>query len=362
MKRRQFIAATGLATAGAAIAKPAIAQSSPVIHWRLASSFPNSLEAIFGGAQTFAESVRQQSDGRFTIDAQPAGALVGALDVFDAARDGRTECAQTALHYYWGKEPALVFATGVPFGMNAREQNAFFRHGGGDDLINEALADHKLVALPSGNTGCQMGGWFRNELRGASDLRGLKFRISGFAAKILQTLGVDPKAVARGDIMKSLESGALDAAAWVSPFDDEKLGLVKAAPNYYYPGWFQPNMTIHTLFNAEKWSQLPKSYQAILRSAADTANIDMQAKYDSANPVALRRLAESGAKLRAFPADVLDACWQAAEAVYRETAAGDPKFKRVHEAYMDFRNNEYLWWQVAEYPFDNFMIRQRAKG
>lgn len=362
MKRRAFLQSAGLATAAVSIASPALAQTTPEIKWKLASSFPTNLEAIWGGAQTFAEAVRQQSDGRFIIEIFPAGGLVGALDVFEATQDGRVDCAQTALHYFWGKEPALVFATGVPFGMNAREQNAFFRHGGGVDLVNEVLVDHKLVALPIGNTGCQMGGWFRKELRSANDLRGLKFRISGFAAKVLQTLGVEPKAVGRSDISASLASGALNAAAWVSPFDDEKLDLVKAAPNYYYPGWFQPNMAMHLIINAAKWNELPKAYQAILRSAADTANIDVQAKYDAANPPALRRLAESGAKLQAFPADVMDAFWQASEKVYRETAAADAKFQRVHNAYMDFRNDQYLWWQVAEYPYDNYMIRQRAKG
>ena len=362
MKRRQFLSTAGLAAGGAALARPAIAQTTPDVRWKLASSFPTTFEAFWSGAQAFAESVKQQSDGRFTIDIHPAGALVGALDVFEAAQDGRIDCAHTALHYFWGKEPALAFGTGVPFGMNAREQNAFFRQGGGTGLINDVLADHKLVALPMGNTGCQMGGWFRKEINTPGDLRGLKFRISGFAAKILQTLGVEPRAVGRREISSSLASGALDAVAWVSPVDDEKLDLVKSAPHYYYPGVFQPNMSLHLLVNAGKWNDLPKAYQAILRAATDTANADVQAKYDAANPPALRRLAENGARLHAFAPDLLEAFWQATEKAYRETAAGDAKFQRLHSAYMDFRNDQYLWWQVAEYPYDNFLIRQRAKG
>ncbi len=362
MKRRQFVTTAGLAAAGAGIAMPAIAQSAPQITWRLASSFSTSLETLWGGALALAEAVRQQSDGRFILEVHPAGVIAGALDVFDAVRDGRADCAQTALHYFWGKEPALVFATGAPFGMNARGQNAFFRQGGGNDLINEVLADHQLMALPAGNTGCQMGGWFRNEIKSAADVRGLKFRVSGFAGKILQSLGAEPAAMGRGQIAAALAEGTLDAASWISPLDDERLGLVKAAPYYYYPGFFQPNMAVHLMAGADKWNQLPPAYQAILRSACDSAGADMQSRYDAANPAALRRLAEAGAKLRAYPGDVADALWQGAEKAYRETAAADAKFKRVHDAHMDFRNDQYLWWQVAEYPHDNYLIRQRARG
>ncbi len=362
LRRREFLTTAALAGAGASIAAPAIAQTAPNIRWKLASSFPANLELLRGGAQVFADAVREQSDGRFTIDIEPAGGPVGALDVLQATQDGRIDCGQTVLHYFWGQEPALVFATGVPFGMNAREQNAFFRRGGGNDLINEVLVDHKVVALPMGNTGCQMGGWFRKEITSTADLRGLKFRVSGFAARILQSLGVEAKAVARNDIAKSLSSGELDAAAWISPHDDEKLGLVSAAPNYYYPGWFQPGMATHLIINAERWNALPVAYQGMLRASAEIANAEVQTSYDAANPAALRRLAEAGVKLQAFPADVVDAFYQASEKTYAETAAANAKFQRLHKAYMEFRNDQYLWWQVAEYPFDNFMIRQRAKG
>jgi TRAP-type mannitol/chloroaromatic compound transport system substrate-binding protein len=362
MQRRQFLRTATLAAAGSALAAPALAQSAPEIKWRLTSSFPSNLSTIYGGAQTFADVVGAATDGRFTIEIHPAGELAGALEAFDAVKEGRVECAQTALYYYWGKEPALVFATGVPFGMNAREQNAFFRVGGGNDLVDELLQDHGLQALPAGNTGAQMGGWFRNEIHAPSDLKGLKFRISGIAAKILQRLGVVPQAVARSDIASAFEQGRLDAAAWVSPADDEKLGLVHAAPWYYYPGWFQGGMAIHLVFNVAKWNELPKAYQAVLRAAAGIANASMQATYDTLNPPAVRRLVEAGAKLRPFPPEVMEACWQAANDFYRETAAADAKFQRALDAYMSFRNDQYLWWQVAEYPYDNFIIRQRAKG
>jgi len=384
MQRRDFVKSAGLAVAAGAmasdlasaaradpakqgapapaIAAPALVTSNPKIVWKLTSSFPTFLDAIYGGAELFSSAVSDATDGRFRIEIHPAGEIAAALDVFDAASKGVIDCAQTALQYYWGAEPALALATSVPFGMNAREQNAYFRQGGGTDLFNEILVDHSLFALPAGNTGCQMGGWFRKELRSAEDLRGLKYRISGLAGKVMQKLGAVPTAAARKDIASSLKSGVLDAAAWVSPYDDERLKLTSIAPNYYYPGWFQGSMAIHLVFNLAKWNALPKSYQAIVRGAAELANVDMQAKYDAMNPPALKRLVSGGAKLRAFPDDLMQAAWLAAIEVYQEAAASNPKFKRVHESYMNFRNEEYLWWQVGEYPYDNFIIRQRAKG
>ena len=362
MKRRDFLTGVSVAGAGAAIAAPAIAQSAPSVTWRLTSSFPAVLDVIWSGAQTFADAVREMTDGRFTIELHPAGEIAPPLEVLDAVKSGKADCAQTALFYHWGMAPALVFATGVPFGMNAREQNAFFRHGGGVDLINEVLVEHQLFALPAGNTGCQMGGWFRNELRSTADLRGLKFRVSGLAGKVLTRLGVVPTGASRAQIAGAFESGALDAAGWVSPVDDEKLALTRVAPWYYYPGWWQGSMAIHLAFNLEKWSALPKAYQTVVRAAAELANADVLARYDALNPVAVRRLVDAGAKLRAFPQDILEACWQATIAEFREASAADPKFQRVHDAYMRFRNEQYVWWQVAEYPYDNFIIRQRAKG
>ncbi len=362
MQRRRFLRAAGLAAAGSTLAAPAIAQSSPSIKWRLTSSFPPSLETLHGGAKVFADAAREASDGRIDITVHPPGEIAGAVEALDAVKDGRADLAQTALNYWWGVEPALVFATGAPFGMNARQHNAFNQRGGGADLVNETLADHNVMALLAGNTGCEMGGWFRNEIKSVADLKGLKFRISGIAGKILQRLGVEPTAVARGDIVSSLQSGALGAAAWVSPVDDEKLDLVKVAPNYYYPGWQQPGMAVHIAINLAKWNDLPKGYKAMLRQAADIANTDMQAAYDALNPPAVRRLVEAGARLKAFPADVLEALWQATDEVYAQTARENAKFERMRDAYLAYRNDQYLWWQVAEYPYDNFVIRQRAKG
>ncbi|MDB5594923.1 MAG: transporter substrate-binding protein, partial [Hyphomicrobiales bacterium] len=266
------------------------------------------------------------------------------------------------LYYYWGKDPTFAFGTAVPFGMNSRQENAWMYFGGGMDLMNEFLAPYNVNNFPAGNTGTQMGGWFRKEIKTVADLDGLKMRIGGFGGAVLQKLGAVPQQIAGGDIYPSLEKGTIDAAEWVGPYDDEKLGFQKVAPFYYYPGWWEGGAMLNLCTNVEKYNQLPKSYQAILKAASAAANVETQAKYDTNNPLALKRLVASGTKLRPFPQDVMEACWKASNEVYSEFSAKNAKFKKVHDAYMAFRNDEYLWWQVGEFNYDNFMIRQRAKG
>ena len=362
IKRRQFIQTAGLAAAGAGIAMPAIAQAAPEIKWRLTSSFPKSLDTIFGGADVFAKAVSEATDGRFQIQTFAAGEIVPALAALDAVQNGTVEVAQTALYYFWGKDPTFAFATAVPFGMNSRMMNAWFYHGGGNDLINEFLADYNAYALPAGNTGGQMGGWFRKEIKSVADLSGLKFRCGGFAGTVLQKLGVVPQLIPAGEIYPALEKGTLDAVEFVGPYDDEKLGFNKVAQYYYYPGWWEGGAALHLCFNLAKWNELPKSYKAALAQAAALANVDMQAKYDAVNPGALRRLVTGGTLLRKFSPEIMEASYKAALEVYAEKNAANPKFKKMHDAYMAFRNDEYLWWQACEYTYDDFMIRQYVKG
>ncbi len=361
MKRRQFIKTAGLATVGAAVAAPAIAQSSPEIKWRLTSSFPKSLDTIYGAAETFAKAVSEATDGKFQIQCFGAGEIVPALNALDAVSDGTVESCHTCMYYYWGKDPTFAFGTAVPFGLNSRQMNAWFYHGGGNQLIDDFLSDYKVVGMPAGNTGTQMGGWFRKEIKTTADINGLKMRIGGFAGVVGQKLGMVPQLIAGGDIYPSLEKGTIDAAEWVGPYDDEKLGFNKVAPVYHYPGWWEGGAALHLMISKDKFNALPKNYQSIVRTAAALANVDCQAKYDAGNPAALRRLVQAGTQLKPFPQEVMEACWKAANEVYAETSAKNAKFKKMHDAYMAFRNDEYLWWQVGEYTYDNFMIRQRAR-
>ncbi|MGL4323081.1 MAG: TRAP transporter substrate-binding protein, partial [Beijerinckiaceae bacterium] len=205
-------------------------------------------------------------------------------------------------------------------------------------------------------------GWWRKEIKTVADLQGVKMRIGGFAGQVISKLGVIPQQIAGGDIYPALEKGTIDAAEWVGPYDDEKLGFNKVAPFYYYPGWWEGGAELQTFINIDKWNSLPKSYQSLLQTAAEYAGTDMVAKYDARNPAALKRLVSGGAQLRPFPQDVMEACWKAANELYTETGAKNAKFKKVYDNFAAFRNDEYLWFQVAEYTFDNFMIRARARG
>jgi len=334
----------------------------PEVKWRLTSGFPKALDTIYGGAEIFAKYVSEATDGKFQIQPFAAGEIVGTFQAVDAVGTGTVEVPHTASYYYVGKDPTFALGTAIPFGLNSRQMNAWLYHGGGSDLLNEFYAKHGIYALPAGNTGVQMGGWFRKEIKTVQDLQGLKMRIGGLAGQVLQKLGAVPQQIAGGDIYPALERGTIDAAEWVGPYDDEKLGFNKVAPFYYYPGWWEGGPTLHLMFNLGKWSELPKHYKAVATAAAAYANVDMQAKYDARNPAALRRLIGGGAQLRPFPNEMLEACLKAANELYDEISSKNAEWKKVYESYRNFRNEEYLWFQVAEYTFDNFMVRARARG
>ncbi len=362
MKRREFLKTAGVGLAGTAVAAPAIAQSAPELRWRMAASWPKSLDTLYGGVETFTKYVAEASDNKFQIQGFAAGEIVPGLQVLDAASNGTVEMAHTATYYYFGKDPTWALFCAVPFSLNCRQMNAWFYDGDGLKLMNEFAAKHNLVAMLAGNTNCQMGGWYRKEIKTPGDFKGLKMRIGGWAGKTLQKLGVVPQQIAGGDIYPALEKGTLDACEWVGPYDDEKLGFYKVAKYYYYPGWWEGGPALHILINAGKYNSLPKQYQSILKAAAAYSNVEMSARYDSRNPTALKRLIANGTQLRPFSQEIMEACLKASNEVNKETAANNPSYKKVLANLEDFRNNEYLWWQVAEYSYDTFMIRNRRKG
>ena len=362
MDRRNFMRSAGVATAAtAALATPAIAQSMPELKWRLTSSFPKALDTIYGGAETFAKYVGEATDGKFQIQVFPAGEIAPGLEAANEVGKGSIEMCHTASYYYWGKDPTFAFGTGVPFGLNCRQQNAWLYYGGGNELMNEFYAGHNLIGFPCGNTGVQMGGWFRKEIKSVADLQGVKMRIGGFGGKVISKLGVVPQSIAGGDIYPSLEKGTIDAAEFVGPYDDEKLGFNKVAPFYYYPGWWEGGSTLHTMVNTAKWAELPASYQSIVKSASQAANCDMMARYDAQNPAALKRLVGGGAKLRPFPQDVLEASFAAAKETYAEISATNPAFKKVFDSMAAARADGYLWQQVSEATYDIFMMGEQRK-
>jgi TRAP-type mannitol/chloroaromatic compound transport system substrate-binding protein len=370
--RRRFIAGAGLATAGAAIAAPSLAEPSPVVLWKLTSAFQPALDFIFGAAQVLATALSELTDGRFTIEVVRAGEIAPAVNALDAVAEGKADCAHTSLSYSWTNEPAYIFGAGAPFGMNARQHAAWLQEGGGEALIDELLAQRNLMAMRLGDTGGQMAGWFRKEIQKVADFSGLKVRIGGFAGKVFETQGAIPVSVPKDEILDWLSKGALDAFEWVGPYDDERFGkadggaaqlISKVAPYYYYPGWWKGEFQLHLLVDREKFAALPKTYQASLRAAAALANRSVLAKYDAANPGALKRLVVGGAQLRLFPQDTLEACYKTASDIYAQISLENPNFKKLADSYVSFRADQYLWWQVAEYSFDNFMIRERrARG
>ncbi len=362
MDRRNFIRSAGVAAAAApALAAPALAQSMPELKWRMTSSFPKALDTIFGAAETFSKYIAEATDGKFQIQVFAAGEIVPGLEAANATSSGSVEMCHTASYYYWGKDPTFALATAIPFGLNSRQQNGWMYYGGGIDLMNEFYATHKLIAFPCGNTGAQMGGWFRNEIKSLADLQGLKFRIGGFGGKVISKLGVVPQQIPGGEIYQALEKGTIDAAEWVGPYDDEKLGFYKVAPNYYYPGWWEGGAMLHTMVNVDQWNKLPPVYQSLIKTACQAANADMQAKYDARNPTALKKLAAGGAKFFPFPQDVMEASFKAANETYAEINASNAAFKKIYESLTAFRADAYLWQQFSEYTFDAFMMGQQRK-
>jgi len=362
MKRREFLQAAGLTAAATAVAKPAIAQSAPELRWRLTSSFPKSLDTLYGAAEVFSKAVAEATDNKFQIQVFAANEIVPAASAADAVQNGTVEMCHTASYYYFGKDPTFAFGTAVPFGLNTRMQNAWMYHGGGLEMMNELYKKFNFIGFPAGNTGAQMGGWFRKEIKDVSDLRNLKMRIGGFAGTVMSKLGVVPQQIPGGEIYPALEKGTIDAVEWVGPYDDEKLGFQKIAPYYYYPGWWEGGAMLHNFINLDKWNSLTPAYQSIMRSASSVANEWMVAKYDFGNPIALQKMLKEGlVQFKQFPAPVMDASLKAALEVYAEVSARNPDFKKAWDSMLAFRNEAYLWWRVAEYTYDDFLIRNRTK-
>ena len=368
MKRRDFLKQAGLGAAvgagGAMALKEAIAQTPglPTLQWRLTASWPKSLDTLYGTVDQMAKRVAEVTDNKFQIRMFAAGEIVPGLQVLDAVQAGTVECGHTAPYYYFGKDPAFAFGTSLPFGLNARQQIAWQLYGGGREVMAPLFKDYGCFHIPAGNTGAQMGGWYRKEIKSVAELKGLKMRIGGLAGQVLAKLGVVPQQIAGGEIYQALERGTIDAAEWVGPYDDEKLGFHKVARFYYYPGWWEGGPEVSLLVNEKKWNELPPAYKAALEVASAEATLHMVARYDAKNPEALRRLVAGGAQLRAFPRAVMEACQKAAFELYAEKAQQSAHWKRIYENWIKFRADQYLWFRVAEGTFDSFVQTSAGSG
>src|SRR6266446_7107406 len=352
MQRRKFMKTAGVGAASVAaastVAAPAIAQSMPEVKWRLTSSFPKSLDTLYGGSEVFAKMCGEMSDGKFQVRVFAAGEIVPGLQVADAVQNGTVEAGQTAAYYYFGKHPNFVFETGLPFTMNQRQYYAWCFFGGGNELINEFYKEYNFRSFIFGGTGCQMGGWFRKEIKTMDDMKGLKFRVGGFAGLILQRLGVVPQQIAGGDIYPALEKGTIDACEWVGPYDDEKLGFHKVAKYYYTPGVMELEAVNQLFIHKAAWAALPPPYQAALRYACWYAATEMLASYDAKNALAINRVVAAGAQLSVLPPEIIKALRAALETVLDEEGAKSSRFKKILDNWRQFRAEQHRWFALAD--------------
>lgn len=356
MERRSFLKQAGVGIAVGAAAAPALASELPTIKWRLASSFPKTLDAIFGASETVAKHVAAATGGKFQISLFAAGEIVPSPGVLDAVKDGTVECGHTASYYFIGKDPTFAFDTAIPFGLNSRQHSAWQLSGGGLELLREFFKDYNIYSIPCGNTGTQMGGWYRKEIKSVADLKGLKMRLGGglFGESMLK-LGVVAQNMPAGEVYQALEKGTLDATEFVGPYDDEKLGFNKVAPYYYYPGWWEGGAELEFFINAKAYAALSSEFKAIVDAATSVAARDMTAKYDAVNPLALKRLVAAKTKLKAFPKAVIDAGFKSAMEVFAEHEAKSPEFKKIHQDMRAFQRDQLLWARFSENAFNGYM-------
>ncbi len=359
MERRSFVKGAGMAGVLAAGTAPAIVHAQANVRWRLASSFPKQLDTLFGAGESFAKKVNELSGGKFQISVHAPGELMPAFEVVDGVQKATVEIAHTAAYYFFGKDETFAIGASIPFGLNSRQMTAWTYQGNGLRLMREFYRNYNIINFPGGNTGAQMAGWYRKEIKSMADMKGLKFRIGGFAGRIIERMGGVPQNLPGGELYSALEKGTIDAAEWVGPYDDLKLGFYKVAQYYYYPGWWEGGPQVDFFINTKAYESLTPEYKAIIEAASAYTHVNMQAKYDVVNPGALKELAAAKTKLMRFPADVMNQAFKESMALYSELSAKNPNWKKVYEDYAAFRKDQNLWFRFAESGFDEFMQKQR---
>jgi len=357
MQRRKFLTNVGSATlaSSALVAAPVVAQTNPKFNWKMTSSYNSGLPALFNASQAVCDRIQEATDGNFNIRLYPAGQIVPSGAVMEAVSNRTVECGHTASYFYYGLDPAFCFDTIVPFGLNVRQMLAWMNHGDGTKLLRELFAPRHILNFPLGNTGAQMGGWYRKEINTVADLKGLRMRAPGFGGEVLSRLGVIPQQVPVTDLYPALEKGVLDAVELVGPLDDERQGFHKVAPYYYYPGWWEGSAQVSLYVNDGAYNALPKRYQTLIDMACSQANIGALAHYDAESAAALRRLIAEGAILKVFSREIMDAAFKATEDIYRELCEKNAGFKKIHDNYMAFRNDTTAWLRLNEGAYDNYM-------
>ncbi|ANO52844.1 TRAP transporter substrate-binding protein [Woeseia oceani] len=356
MKRRAFVgtlaAAAGVAACSQESASSGPAASQQTFRWNMVTSWPPGLPGLGIGAENLARRIERATAGRLKIQVYAGGELVPALEVFDAVRAGTAQMGHDASYYHRGKVPAAQYFTTIPFALNGNEINAWMYYGGGLKLWRELYDEFGLVPFPAGQTGVQMAGWFNKEINSVADLKGLKMRIPGLGGEVMQRAGATQVTVPASEIFTSLQTGAIDAAEWVGPYNDLSLGLHKAARYYYYPGWHEPGPLIECIVNKEAWQTLPEDLQEIVSTTCQAINLDIQSEYMYGNAQALHELMQQpDVEVRELPEDVLDLLAKHSSDVANELVARDPWAKRLQDSVAPFMKKSTANQRVSEFSY-----------
>ena len=358
MERRDFLKKAGAGTAVAAgtLAAPAIVKARTEI--AMVTTWPRDFPGLGTGAQRFAESLSELSDGRLNVTYYASGERVKPFDSFDEVASGNAQMYHAADYYWKGKHPGWAYFTAVPFGFVYSEINAWINWGGGQELWDELAGEFGLKCLTCGNTGVQMGGWFRKEINSADDLKGLKMRIPGLGGDVMAKLGASPVSLPGSQIYENLMSGAIDATEWVGPWNDSYMKFYEAAKYYYFPGMHEPASMLSVGMNKSWWDGLSKTDQALIKAAAHQENDRMMSEYNAKNGAALDKLiSEQGIQVREFNDDVYDAFGEAAEEVFEEVRAHSDLANRIHESFVATRKDVGRWMNLSDQPY----LRQRNR-
>ncbi|MCS2607900.1 TRAP transporter substrate-binding protein [Halomonas dongshanensis] len=353
MQRRQFLKTAGIGAAGAAAAPfVSTAQAQETYTWDMVTSWPKNFPALGTGANDFAQRVEELSQGRIRIRVHGAGELVPAFEVFDAVAAGTAEIGHSTPYYWRGKVAASQFFTAVPFGMTTSELNAWLYYGGGQELWDELYGEHNLKPFAVGNTGPQMAGWFKKEITSLADMQGIRLRLPGLAGEAMNRIGVTTVNLPGSEIFTSLQTGVLDAADWVGPYNDMAFGLHQVADYYYTSVWNEPTAAVETMINLDVWNALPEDLQAVIREAARASNLAMYTEFTYRNAQALDTLVdEHGVELRELPEDVMQALFEASQAVIQEQVDNDEASRRIYESYAAFQRAQRRFSDISEYAY-----------
>jgi TRAP-type mannitol/chloroaromatic compound transport system substrate-binding protein len=325
----------------------------------MATAWPRGLDTIFGGVERMARNIETMTDGRLQISVHPAGEIAPAGEALEVARRGAVEMGHAASHFFLGLNPAFIFDSSVPFGLNAVEQSAWHYHGGGLETMQRLFADLNVISFPTGNTGVQMGGWFKREIRTLADVRGIRIRMPGLGGEVWNRLGATAQLIPPGEIFLALERGVVDAADFIGAHDDMQLGLHRAARFYYYPGWQEPSGGNNLYINLARWRELPRDYQEVIKVATITSNLSMLAHYAAVNGPAMDRLIRGGTVLRPFPRELMIAAERFSAALKDEHAARDATFRAVVTDWRRFRDTLRRNSRFTEYAFKHFVFSPR---